>query len=163
MPDPYDRHGRSRDMGWSSQLPRSQQRTAAAREPAKRPPARKDPSLCKGTHWKGPHAPEVQLPKGGHPFGKGCHWYIAGWTTDRHPAWSCHHRWICPGCGKDTGSVLQGDCPDFREITPEEKDALDEQLRNYDEHLSMWRWGRKPPINGPQGYRKKKDATPGDS
>lgn len=156
MPDPYDRHGRSSDMGWGSQPPRSQQRAAAAREPAKRPPAKKDPSLCKGAHWKGPHTPEVQSRRGGYPLGKGCHWYIGGWSADLQPAWSCHHLWICSGCGKDLGNVLQNDCPDFREITSEEKDVLDEQLRDYDERRSMWRWRRKPVIEGPQGYRKKR-------
>jgi len=161
MPDPYDRHGRSRDMDWGSQLPRSQQRAAAAQEPAKRPPGKKDPDLCKGKHWKGPHVTEVQSGKHAWFGGKyrECHWDTHYWRN-REPYWSCIHVLICSGCGKDFGYAGRGLCPDFHEITPEEQAVLDKQLQEYDERVASRKWLRnKKPITGPQGYRKKKNET----
>lgn len=155
MPEPYDRHSRSR-WEWGNPGARSQERAAAAQEPSvKRPPGKKDPDLCKGQHWKGPHTPEIEVNPSGWPMSrKECGWGVSWVWGECKPVWYCRHVLICSGCGKDFGVCPLAQCPLHHEITPEERAFLDEKIRESEERHSAWR--RKPIINGPQGYRKKK-------
>jgi hypothetical protein len=156
MPDPYDRHSRSR-WEWGNPGARSQERAAAAREPSvKRPPGKKDPDLCKGRHWRGPHTPEVTLNANGWVASrkKLCGWAV--YWRDHKPYWSCRHVLLCTGCGKDFGSCLPAQCPLWHEITLEEQAFLDAEMIRQDERMAAWGRRRKPVINGKQGYRKKR-------
>jgi len=161
MPDPYERHSRSR-WEWGSPGSRSQERAAAAQDdPAKtRTPGKKDPDLCKGQHWKGPHLGEVILvvpvfPRQGKT--PECGWRIQSWR-DESIYWSCYHEEHCRECGKVLRiSLSRQECPLYREITPAERKVLEEELEASRERRAKWRVHRRPVIKGPQGYRKKRN------
>jgi hypothetical protein len=165
MPDPFERRSRANGCceGWYSQPPRSQLRSdaiaAGEREPARKAPARKDPALCKAAHWKGPHQPELRLQQyGWRPAA--CKWAFS-WRKPGEPSWCCSHEEVCSGCGKilRTG-IDDAECPGYHPITDGERDALyarrrEEQAR-IAEARAHGRWQPKPPVTGPQGYRRPK-------
>jgi hypothetical protein len=161
MPDPYERHSRSR-WEWGTPGARSQGRAAAAQEQlvpdiireGKRPPGKKDPNLCKGQHWKGSHTLEPVINVNGWRSKKECGWGISWVWGDCKPVWYCCHELICSGCGKNPGKSPE--CPLYHEITTAEQAFLDEEIRKSQERHAAWRLRRKPVINGPQGYRKKR-------
>lgn len=155
MPDPYDRHGRSRDPDWGSNPPRSQQRAAAAEDDkGKRPPGKKDPDLCKAEHWKAPHQLVLRIRELGWRREMKC-----GWGTSyfyRGDArWHCAHEEACSGCGKIMfPSIPKERCPEYHEITSEELAAVQADYARREAAISRAR--RRPVIDGPQGYRKQK-------
>ena len=158
MPD-RGRHARSK-WEWGTPPPRSQERAAAAQDDPvrKKAPAKKDPDLCKGRHWKGPHTPEPELtchPQTGQPGD--CAWKGRYWGSDEDYHWACSHVLKCPGCGKDFGRASPGQCPRFREITPSERSRIDAENAESAARQAKWRWARRKVIDGPQGYRKKKE------
>jgi hypothetical protein len=167
MPDPYERHARS-GWEWGSSASRSQSRAAAAQEQlipeiireGRRPPGKKDKDLCKAQHWKGPHTPGITITRNPVTLKRNeCCWAILGWRGKGEPYWFCRHVLICSGCGKDFGGVPEAQqCPQWHPLTPQEREALDEERRRYDERLSRWKVRRKPLITGPQGYRRKRDG-----
>lgn len=158
MPDPYERHSRSR-WEWGSPGARSQERAAAAHDdPTRnRTPGKKDPGLCKGEHWKGPHKTEVRTRHGGWSGARTCRWRPSYDGSD--PWWTCCHHEICVGCGKDFGKVSPRQCPLFHEVTPAEQRFLDAELVTWRKRRASQRIYRKPAITGPQGYRKKRPET----
>lgn len=154
MPDPYERHARTRDLSgaWGPNPGRRQARMAAAAEPVvKRPPGKKDPDLCKALHWA-PHKPVLRIREFSWKKPLKCAWRNF-WSRDV-PEWDCNHEEVCSGCGKVLRiTVGAAGCPDFHEITETEQQALDTEIE-------LWRVRRaarrRPVIDGPQGYRKKK-------
>jgi len=154
MPDPFERHSRPNGCceGIYSQPPRSQLRAAAVAEPErKRPAGKKDPALCKAAHWKGLHRPVLrrQQPLAGRDLP--CTWQAA-WTSDE-PSWSCWHDEVCAGCGKVLRvRIGQEECPDFCPITAAELAAIEAELQRH----RQIRAARRPVIDGPQGYRRKR-------
>jgi hypothetical protein len=162
MPDPYERHARTKDpSGWENQNPRSARQAAAAEQvlpevvpEGKRPPAKKDPNLCKGAHWKMPHKPELRIREYGFRKKDGCHWVI-GWGRDE-PAWWCLHEEVCARCGKVLRITVEREqCPDFHSIATEEQIELDLEIERWRERRAARRL-KRPVIDGPQGYRKRK-------
>jgi len=164
MPDPFER--RSRPNGccedWSGQPSRSQLRTSAVaadvREPARKAAGKKDPALCKAAHWKGPHRPELRVSQYRWPQKRGCRW-DASWSRDE-PGWFCDHEEACAGCGKILRSrIPRAECPDFVPIAPGQHAAIMAGIRRREDELAASRARfRKPPVTGPQGYRKRRSA-----
>jgi hypothetical protein len=151
VPDPYERHARTKDLsGWESQNPRSARRVAATEPEVKRPPAKKDPSLCKAQHWKGPHTPVFRIRQYGRQKST-CKWG-PNWGKPE-PRWHCAHEEVCSGCGKVLSVFVENRCPDFHEITEGEQKQITEKI----EQWALRRLARpRPVIDGPQGYRKRK-------
>jgi hypothetical protein len=165
MPDPYERFGRPGKYDYDDSQPsRSAARDAAAQEhlqpeiipEGKRPPGKKNPDLCKGQHWKGPHTPEAVVNVNGWHSKNECGWGVSWIWGNCEPVWYCRHVLICSGCGKDLGKPSVEECPLYHEITPEEQTLLDEKIRESEERHLAWQQRRKPVIQGPQGYRKKR-------
>jgi hypothetical protein len=161
MPDPFERHARSK-WDWGAAGARSQERAGAVYDdPARaRTPGRKDPSLCKAAHWKGPHQPQIRERQDGY-HARECRW-DAAWTRDE-PVWFCCHEEACTGCGKILRSrILRDECPDFQPITKEQHDAITAWIARRRDELAATRARSrrqpKPPITGPQGYRKRRSA-----
>lgn len=161
MPDPHDRHARSK-WEWGSPGQRSQERAAAAQDDPTRnkPPAKKDPDLCKGQHWKGPHTPEIEENPKAWLGGKRrvCNWGLRSWVReDEDPfGWFCQHVLICSGCGKDFGGVYFRRCPLYHDITRAEQEYLDGELAAYRKRRASWKTRTRRVIDGPTGYRKKR-------
>lgn len=155
MPDPFERHSKSR-WEWGTAAPRSQQRAAAADDdPLKeRVPGKKDKNACKAAHG-GPHVPVLML-----DGNTECCWDPM-WVSrsgEIEPGWRCHHRERCQNCGKHFRYGFQlrpEECPLYSpEIPPEVwEECQERELRR-----SKWMVRRqpRPPITGPQGYRKRK-------
>jgi hypothetical protein len=179
MPDPLDRHARpgkhafygGEDPGMSrSQLRRIAAEFDGGADPvadnpvvyAKRAPGRKDPGLCKGTHWKGPHQPALQLQLISYAWKQpSCGWWIAYQGGKMMIIYSCHHQVYCTGCKKILQRrVSREQCPGYHPITPAERTAIDAEITRREELAAAQRIKyprlRKPAITGPQGYRKKK-------
>ena len=163
MPDPFDRHSRSKSE-WGAPGARSQERAEAARDdPARsRTPGKKDPSLCKAAHWKGPHKPELRMQEYGWRRETACKWAIS-WREPGEPSWHCNHEEACSGCGKILRTKISDEeCPGYHPITDGEVAAL-EAKRAEDEARTAAtrarsRWQQRPPITGPQGYRRRRSA-----
>lgn len=141
MPDPYERHSRSR-REWGSPGQRSQERAAATQDdPVRRKvPAKKDRDLCKGQHWKGPHTPEIELEYNqvtGQPGT--CGWRGRWWSSSKPYNWTCSHVLRCSGCGKDFGGASRGQCPRFHEITSEERQLIDAENAAAEERRARWK------------------------
>jgi hypothetical protein len=153
MPDPYERHARTKDSsGWENQNPRSARAVAAAEPEVKRPPAKKDKDLCKAQHWKGPHTPVFEKKDSSWRKNYTCSWRT-GWSHDRVPEWHCVHEEVCSGCGKVLNSWLLGErCPDYHLITEEEQALLEAEI----ERWNLRRVARVRPPKERTGYRKKK-------
>lgn len=149
MPDPNERHGKG--DGWGSLPSRADLVRQAAMDSApRRAPAKKDHSLCKDTHWKGPHTPEIRQSKGMRPE---CKWY-SSYIEQGKPVWGCVHEEVCSGCGKILRIKVGNDeCPDFRPITDEELEAI----KKWADRVAGIRASRKPLIKGRQSYRKRRE------
>ena len=160
MPDPYERHSRSR-WEWGSPGSRSQERAAAAQDdPAKtRTPGKKDPDLCKGQHWKSGHTPalRVRIPY----FRKSkvyCYWGLPYWDDDADAAWYCSHEEYCSGCGKILLTrISNAQCPQYHEITKTEKASVEREREERAVRRASWKKRPRKVITGPQGYRKKRN------
>lgn len=173
MPSPFERH--SRPDEWSGQPSRSQLRRAAAEEDGgtdrsvnssgvvgRRVPGKKDKSLCKAAHWKGPHQPEIVLANETweDQFRSRCRWEPRwGREDDGHAVrWHCEHKIHCAGCGRIIEyRIPKETCPAYPG-TEEQRSVAQQRAfeRNEERRTSKPPWRRKPPITGPQGYRKKK-------
>jgi hypothetical protein len=151
VPEQFDRH--HQDDGWDglgsrSELNRRHQKLGET--PAKRPPAKKDPNLCKETHWKGPHTPEIRPSKGLRPD---CKW-DSSFINPGKSVWCCIHEEVCSGCGKILRLKVNNDeCPAFRPITEDELT----QIREWDDRVLRRSSGRNRLIKGRQSYRKRRD------
>jgi hypothetical protein len=168
MPDPFERHSRPGYWDYWGPVPsRSQQRAAAAAEQlhpevvpqGKRPPGRKDPDLCKGAHWKGPHRPGIRLRANGWLGGRQeCGWGTSWRGGEEHHAFFCRHEEVCTACGKTLrgSNIPASECPLFHAITPEEHARIEAEIKRREELGTKRRARRKPPITGPQGYRRRK-------
>jgi hypothetical protein len=158
MPDPYERHGRN-SWEWGPSPSRGQSRAAAADQElagAKRSPAKKDPDLCKAAHWKGLHRPKLHVREYGWRKKAQCKWTVR-WGRDV-PVWHCVHEEVCTGCGKILRiGIPAEECPDFHPVTEAEQDALEAEIERWRERRAARRLQR-PVIDGPQGYRKKKET-----
>jgi len=156
MPDPYERHARTKDSsGWYDQHPRSARKAAAADDTAKRPPAKKDPGLCKAAHWKEPHRPVLRIRAFIWRRTPLCQWSVDWGRTE--PRWSCAHEEICAGCGKILRtSIGNAECPDFRPVTEAQRLALERETAERQARVKARRYARRPAVDGPQGYRKPK-------
>ena len=155
------RHSRSK---WEQGTPsaRSQERAEAAKDdPAKaKTPARKNPDLCKAAHWKGPHAPELRLHEQRYRLKSdrgSCYWWVDNWREGKS-GWRCCHEVACSGCGKILRmQVSPRECPLYREITEEETAGIRAEIEAWKIRVASLRYRRKPPITGPQGYRKPRE------
>lgn len=160
MPDPFERHGKS--DGWGPSPSRSQLRRMAASDEVKRPAARKDPALCKAAHWKGPHQPELRVKQYGWSAKRECR-YAISWRTDDEVGWHCCHEEFCSGCGKILrGKISDGECPGWHPVTDAERAALEAERAEHEARVAAARarsrWRPKPPVDGPQSYRRKRGA-----
>jgi hypothetical protein len=152
------RHARSK-WEWGTPGARSQERAKAARDdPAKKTtPAKKDPDLCKAAHWKGPHAPQIILGADVRHGWKECGWGVPYSYLEYESRWYCRHVRICSGCGKNFGRVTGEECPLYHEVTPSERVALDAEIVRREKQGLAWQEARrKPPVEGPQGYRRRR-------
>lgn len=160
MPDPYERHARGGEY-YDDQSSRSEQRRRAAAEAlAKRPPGKKDPALCKAAHWKGPHKPEFRIRESGWRRSTGCGWGPS-WRDPGKVTWHCKHDELCSGCGKVLRTrIPDEECPDYHPLTLAELDAIEAKLAEERKRISAARirsqWQPKPPVTGPQGYRRRR-------
>lgn len=163
MPDPYERHARTKDSsGWEGQNPRAARQAAAAEQvlpevvpEGKRPPGKKDPQLCKAAHWKGPHTPELRIRQVGWRRTLTCKWALS-WGTENVPRYYCNHEAFCAGCGKVLStSIGFNDCPDSHPVTDGERAEIDLDVERWRERRTA---RRQPVIDGPQGYRRRKDG-----
>jgi hypothetical protein len=162
MPDPFER--RSRPNGccedWYSQPSRSQLRsgaiTADEGSRPKRAPGKKDPALCKAAHWKGPHVPGLIKNEPLFRRESPCRW-DASWMADG-PEWFCYHEERCTGCGRVLRSrINREECPEFHPITDDELAAVEAEIKRHEDIIAA-RAARRPVIDGPQGYRRKRSA-----
>lgn len=171
MPDPFDRHSKSK-WEWGSEPARGQQRADAISDtPRKKRPPRKQPDACKGNHWD-PHVYEV-VKQAGTP----CYWnavlrFNKGSQVTCTPGWVCNHLRKCKFCGRigestdgakfnwRSGHIKAEECPEYDAYVPMTvRKACAVKLLEYNERMERFRSKmrpKKPPINGPQGYRKRK-------
>lgn len=164
MPGKFERHARSR-WEWGTPGSRSGDlRRAVDDDPAgKPPPGRKDPSRCKGNHG-GPHIPVIALhhetPED--EFRSRCRW-IPVWSRKEKTCvagWHCEHVERCVKCGLIIERFAGRDrCPVYpgteeqKAVAEQEAFEWNERRRTASNRLSSV---RKPVINGPQGYRRKR-------
>jgi hypothetical protein len=163
----FERHAKTA-WEWGAEPSRSAERTAAAAEnvagPAKRAPGRKDRwARCKANNG-GPHEPAIVLAAVAFPGHGGlkraaeCYWTPA-WSRRRRcyegVGWICRHEEHCRHCGKVfRASVRPGECPAYPG-DPAQRAAAEADVGRYNERQAAWR-SRKPPITGPQGYRRQR-------
>ncbi len=149
---------------WGRPPARSAELTTAVTadpEPVKRPPGRKDTrEWCRGKVGV-PHQPAIVKGNGKLP----CRW--AGrydyklirrqdaWSV----GWSCWHHEECSACGKilrATRHLNASECPAYPG-RPEQRAQAEREAAAYP---AQWRAAaakhRKPPVTGPQGYRRKR-------
>jgi hypothetical protein len=162
----HERHARSK-WEWGSPSSRSAELTEVVTDQVadfdKTPqaPGRKDRrARCKAAHG-GPHALAV-IYVAAHHFGQdGCRWG-PGWNRRTRAwdgsSWRCGHEEHCSACGKVfRTSVDLEECPDYPGDPAQRADAEAEAVR-VQERQAPWRWRRKPPVTGPQGYRRPRAA-----
>ena len=158
-----ERHARSKSE-WGTEPSRSAERAAVVaeeeREPARRAPARKDTrNWCKGKEGV-PHVPGLVLRRI-FPRDHDCEWRPK-WTSSACPVvWACKHREACMRCGKvlrEPWEIPARECPAYPG-TEEQHAAAEaeaaEWLERREASLARWRH-RKPPVTGPQGYRRRR-------
>ena len=158
MPDPFERHARSK-WEWGTPGARSQEVQAAAAddpEPPKRGPARKNTrDWCKGKVGV-EHVPHLVwhpvLWRRGEPD---CRWR-AGWdsrTGGESAYWACDHREECERCGKVLRDrIPAAECPAYPG-TSEDHAAAEAEAARIREQI-VQRPSRRKVITGPQGYRR---------
>jgi hypothetical protein len=174
MPQEHDRHSKS-SSEWGTEPSRSQQRAAAASDDPTRAslPSKQKKGVCKGADgWHLDHdlvfTREQAIGGGDKPP---CHWAALGnWVASERryiytPGWSCTHEERCARCGHLERHGFQirndGDCPDRDSADPTVPGGVlrdcEAKQRDVDERSAKWAERirfRKPPVTGPQGYRK---------
>lgn len=150
MPDPYERHARTKDpSGWEGQNPRSARKLAAEEPPAKTPPSKLKHGECKGPDgWKPQHTRVLVLRKLG--IARGCEWGL-DWRNDG-PRWFCRHEAHCADCGKLLEQDISYACPDRHPVTDEDQARLDQQL----ETRKRWKVRSHKEEKARTSYRKPK-------
>lgn len=160
------RHARSK-WEWGSQPPRGELVAAEAAEQlapsvvplGPRGKSRKDTRhWCKGKAGTEHHVTLVRRQWRGKD--QGCGWVPACRTRGRDlVSWSCCHSRVCTVCGKVLAYWLdETSCPDYPG-TAAQKQAAETKAIWQRESYQKWldrRKLRKPPITGPQGYRRKR-------
>ena len=161
MPDPFERHG-SNKWEWGTSPSRSQQRREAAVKSDPEPPKKgrnksKNTALwCRGKEGV-PHRETLKMYS--HYNRSTCGWHPL-WdrrSRDFEVGWWCGHQAVCAECGRIIEDRIPVErCPRYPG-TPEEKKATELRLvktrEEYEARMAKYR--RKPPITGPQHYRKK--------
>jgi hypothetical protein len=170
MPDPFERHAKSK-WDYGSEPARNQQRAEAANDDPgrKRKPKKKSPDACKQNHW-GPHEYVLFKERTVKDPNPPCRWSpIIRYKSpvECEPEWFCHHVLKCKHCGRiggpttgnsnwRNGRIPAQQCPEFN---PDVPDSVHEECEKTLEHhfeFRARRAQRKPPITGPKGYRKKR-------
>jgi hypothetical protein len=165
MPDPNERHSRSKwDYGQGA--PRSGSLRAAAADdpdPARRAPGRKDKARCHANRG-GPHVPVLRKSRYGwaRPGEPQCRWEPDWSARDREYSgirWRCLHFEACEKCGKHlTMQISRDRCPDYPGVPAQRAEALaevEERNQRMGEHAA-WRRRRRWDI---PGYRKRKASA----
>ena len=160
MPQPNERHAKSK-WEWGSEPARSQQDRDAVTEPEhKRPPGKKNTKLwCKG-HEGRPHQLAITLDGRYRTYQPGrCRWYPRWeWREKRYVLrWTCVHQETCTACGKVLryqGSLGDADCPAYPGDGKQKAEALAQALEWQERRnrISL----RKPVITGPTHYRRQR-------
>jgi len=86
-----------------------------------------------------------------------CGWGLVWSRKERCRAagWTCLHEEACTGCGKILRDrIPAAECPDFHPITAGERAAIDAERAAERAAAARSRWQPKPPVTGPQGYRR---------
>ena len=166
MPGQFERHAKSK-WEWGTPGARSAEVKAAAAddpEPPKRAAARKNTrDWCKGKQGAA-HVPHLVL----HPvfWKRGelyCKWH-ASWSLrgqEYVACWTCDHREECERCGKVLRSrIAATECPAYPG-TPEDHAAAETEAARIREQVAQMaqRPSRRKVITGPQGYRRKREAS----
>ena len=163
MPRRFERHARSKS-DWGSPPGRSAERSSAAAEPAKRAPARKDTRRwCKGKPGR-EHVPRIVRLRTGY-VSRSCEWVPRyDWRAiragdDNFPVrWACGHFESCANCGKilrDLGGIPVAECESYPG-SDAQRAAAEREAAEFLERRAGRRRNRKPPVTGPQGYRRRK-------
>ena len=159
MPGQRGRHARSR-WEWGTPGSRSDElRRAVDDDPAGKSPGRKDPSRCKGNHG-GPHVPVIALhhetPED--ELRSRCRWSPV-WSREEKTCvagWHCEHENRCAKCGLILERFAGRDrCPVYPGAD-QQKAVAEREASEQNERRRMMAPRRKPVINGPQGYRRKR-------
>ena len=154
--------------GWGPVPGRSAVKAAAITEPAKRTPAKKDTrSWCRGKEGR-EHEPQIVLSHDGFRQ-RACEWagrhdyrLLRRGEDDYAIGWCCGHQELCGRCGKilrDPGQIPRAECPVYPG-SDEQKAEAGREAAEYPEKWRAWaaRHGRpEPVIDGPQGYRRKRE------
>jgi len=161
MPGQNGRHARSK-WEWGTPGSRSDElRRAVADDPAGKAPGRKDPARCKGNQG-GPHVPVIALrhEAPGDELRSRCRWSPA-WSREEKKCvavWHCEHEERCVKCGLIFDRFAGRDrCPVYPG-TGQQKAVAEQEAFEWNERRRTSRsWNRrKPVINGPQSYRRKR-------
>ena len=167
MASKSERHARSKTDADGGSLPsRSAERSAAVaeeeRDPARRAPGRKDTrARCRGKPGA-EHVPVLVL-HGSWPGDRECRWRVTWSFTDRaaRVMWGCSHREECRNCGKvlrTRPGIADAECPAYPG-TREQRAEAEAALADAEERRRTWEdrpRRRKPPVTGPQGYRRRR-------
>lgn len=165
MPDPHERHARSKDDGWGPVPARSQQTAAAAAEPSAKPRPKKERTRWCGGHKGREHQPQITLCTSRGTYhrqdqqrcGWASLWVVGG--TGYAARWACYHHETCAACGKiltGQGSIRLDQCPHWpgTEVQRAMAEVKAEQDQaDYEARRSRWPSPRPRP-SGPQGYRR---------
>jgi len=149
------RHARSK-ADWDTQPSRSAQRREAAAEPEKRAPGRKNTrSWCRGKEGR-EHAPEIVFRP---VYRHRCQWR-PNWALDG-AHWDCQHAEQCGACGKilrEGPQLLAAECP-YYPGPDGARAAAQIEAAGARERIRAARESRKRIITGPQGYRRRRQAS----
>ena len=92
-----------------------------------------------------------------------CKWGIT-WRKPGGPSWCCGHEEFCSGCGKILRTKIEAaECPGYHPITADERAAVEAERAEDEARVAATRarnrWQPRPPIPGPQGYRKTRESV----
>lgn len=168
MAGKFLRHARTKSI-WGTPPARSAEVHAAAAvdpDPAKRAPSRKDTRhYCKGKAGR-EHTPEIVRTH------DGFHQRQCGWVgrydyrllrrgeDAAEVRWLCTHEEHCSGCGKILrawGSLDLTECPVYPG-SPEQRAEAEREAAEYPDRYRA-RLRPRRAIDGPQGYRKKRQEA----
>lgn len=164
MPGRFERHRRTK-WEWGTPGARSGETRAAAAadpDPAKRPPGRKDRrAWCKGKHGI-EHAGAIILDarQAGWRSKNGCQW-TPSWgirLQEYGTHWLCEHREVCTRCGRilrESSQLAVEECPAYPGSGEQRAAAEVETAAREARRAASLSW-RKPPVTGPQGYRRQR-------
>jgi hypothetical protein len=160
------RHGRS-SWEWETLRGRSELTRAAVAadqgEPPRKPKARKNRARWCGGHTGREHTPAVV--EASTPLGDGpCGWK-GMWDREAQaygPGWGCVHEEACSTCGRRFRHYWEMPprlCPAWPGTEAQHTAAAGEAARlqrNREERMQLLstKYRRKPPVTGPQGYRR---------